>query len=143
MRGVSQNARFIGPARDAAHPIGEPLATLIHEELRQRGVDVSPPDNWRDSGWSIACRVADTRLEVVLAATDEDWYLQVAPLDPPGLIRSLMTSRVCASAPACLALARQVHAVLSAYGCRQHWCWDGPPADADPSEPSPLDDAPA
>ena len=143
---LSQNVRFAGTApldEEFDHPPGASIARLLQTSLAQAGWNVSPFDNWRDSGWSIQCEGRGSKQEVVLApmAAGSEWMLQIAPTYVPGLIGLLLGKSATASAVQVFELARVVHSILGEQGgfAEFKWCWGGYPDDGDStSEPVPL-----
>src|SRR4051812_45915380 len=92
---ISQNARFSGKAAidlEIEHPPGASIAKHLQIGLTKRGWDVSEIENWRDSGWSIICCRATSKLKVVIAKmmSDHEWLLQIAPRYVPGLVGSFL-----------------------------------------------------
>jgi hypothetical protein len=139
---TSQNLRFIATVPkdvEFEHPPGAFLMRHLSRELVAAGWSTDEMDNWRDCGWSIACRKDSADLEVVLSWVDRGyWMLQVSPRQVPGLIaRSLGAKR--SAAPADVhGLALAVHRALSTlqYLGSPQWRWDGFP-DEKHSTPEP------
>lgn len=141
---VSQNLRFtatIPEDEEFAHPAGATLIRLLFTELTANGWGADELENWRDCGWSLACRRNANELEVVVSALSGDgdsWMLQVAPLRAPGLFGRLSGAKRSAEASEVLALAQAVHRVLADSGnlANPQWCRDGFPEDGQ-STPEP------
>jgi len=140
----SQNALFRGEVpedEEFEHPLGAWLARFLEASLKEAGWQTSEFENWRDSGWSIACSREKTRLTMVLSTSDEmEWFLQVAPSDSPGLARGLLGAKTSAQPSDVLALARAVHDILkrSARFSGFMWRWNAPPSEKE-STPEPVE----
>jgi hypothetical protein len=135
----SQNVTFSGPPHDDEHPPGEPLARQLEAGLAARGWSTDDFDNWRDSGWAFTCARGASRLEVVLAPTDEGWFVQIAPRSAPGLLGRAFGAKPSASSAEIYELATHVHTVLAASGASKFaWRVDGPPDASCPAEPPPV-----
>jgi hypothetical protein len=131
---LSQNVRFSGDAAPDdvfKHPPGGSIARLLKTALFKRGWGVSEIDNWRDAGWCITCCRDESRLDVALCqdGTGPDWFLQVAPTYVPGPVGRLFGKNVSASSLLILALAQDIHGILSELDALTDfkWCWDGYP----------------
>jgi hypothetical protein len=140
MRNGSQNATFhlLEPDAPDEHPRGEALATRAAEHLRSLGLEVTAPDNWRDSGWDFECRSGEDTLQVVIAGAVESgrWFLQIGSTKDPGFIARTFGRGNYPSALSCFRVAGTLHAALTAFGATdQRWRWDGPPRTEDPDHP--------
>lgn len=130
----SQNVRFVGRARDdeeLLHPAGASIARALAESLQRRGWTVGETENWRDVGWSLSCEKSGAELRVALSAIGADeWLLQVAPSEAPGVIGRLLGRAPSGDRSACLDLAEAVHGVLRATGDFEQFLWrrDGLPS---------------
>lgn len=139
---LSQNLLFDGPIvspRTHGDPPGHSLLLALAVALRAEGWNTSAPDDWRDSGWFIACRRDDATLEIALAGlASNQWMLQIAPLKAPGVITRLFGAKPSATANDIFALAQQVHTSLASQQpvTRFRWHWDGPPTETSDAEPS-------
>ena len=141
---ISQNVRFTGVPRDDAehdHPPGGAIARELRDHLHRLGWAAGDLENWRDVGWLIPCRRNDARLEIACSAIGSaEWLLQISPAFVPGVFGRLLAGRKPSASPLdCTALARDVHAWLSASSTFRSagWRWDGPPEpDGSTAEPS-------
>ncbi len=75
------------------HPAGAFLARCLQAELDSGGWRSYPFDNWRDCGWCVPCRKAETRCDIVFCNTKGDnWFMQIAPDSTPGIIGSVLAA---------------------------------------------------
>ena len=141
----SQNVRFWGQAPSEAEeylPPGDSIARLLQESLNERGWKTGELDIWRDCGWRLPCARQDAWLEFSLAEIEggNQWILQIISLQHDHAGRAVAP----AEPAAILALARDVHAVLSTGGDFSGflWCWDDFPeehnATQQPKPPTPY-----
>lgn len=140
MRTPSQNASFRGRVQEDpdAHPLGLPIAELIHAKLKDDGHCPTEIDNWRDCGWSIAVDVEGAQIEVVLSGTNDEeiWMLQVSCANDAGVLARLLGKKFIDRSNEVVAISRLVHSALLSHGFTdQHWRIDGFPGDDDPSAP--------
>jgi hypothetical protein len=138
----SQNATFhlLEPASHDEHPRGEALATRSAEHLRSLGLEVTAPENWRDSGWDFECQSGGDRLQVIIAGAVESgrWFLQIVSTTRSDFITGAFAPGNYPPASSCFRLAGSLHAALTAFGATdQHWRWDDPPRSEDPDHPEP------
>jgi hypothetical protein len=142
MKARSQNASFSGATPSGPRdidPPGESIAVKLQSGLKLREWEPGEVDNWRDSGWSFPCRRRDCELEVVIAAVDPRWALQIRPMHSPGMIGRLLGRRPSATAADMHDLAAQVHQLLVSDGFRDLlWRWNGFPDEASSREPQPA-----
>ena len=140
MKARSQNALFCGSTPSGPRDMpGESIAVRLQSALKLRGWEPGEVDDWRDSGWSFACRRRDCELEVVIAAADPRWALQIRPMRSPGMIGRLVGQRSSATAADTYALALQVHQLLVSDGFRDFlWRWNGFPDEGSSREPQPA-----
>lgn len=129
---VSQNVAFAGTApahEDDSWAPGHGLMIELRDKLMASGWEVSEPDVWRGSGWSLTCRAGGEELSISLAAaTPPEWMLQAAPAYVPGLVGKLRGKAPSASPESCYSLARAIDAALTAGGFTSlRWCWDDDP----------------
>ena len=141
MRGLSQNVSFMGDDAAGANDelTGFGLADQLAAALRQGGIVVSKPDNWRDSGWSFKAKVANLDEEIVVArAPTGAWFVQIGPARSPGLLRQLFGPREHSGVAETFEIARSIHRVLASDGRFSgfRWRWDGPPRADDAEEPT-------
>lgn len=141
---LSLNARFSGDIisdQTSEHPPGGLIARMLKVGLTARGWEVSNPDNWRDSGWSITCRRGVSNLQVVLARTvgSSEWLVQIAPTLVPGMLGRLFGRHTSAPTAFVFALAQDIHSILLEEGGFRDfkWCWDGYPEE-ETSTPQPV-----
>ena len=132
----SLNARFtslIPDDHEFDHPKGAWLARRLAERISEQEWKTEDIDNWRDCGWSISCFLDDSKLQVVISQIEEHVYMfQIAPLDTPGLIGSLLGKKASANesdiytlAQACSHIFKEEIKTDSIW-----WCWDGFPDEA-------------
>lgn len=139
----SENVRFVGRARrdeEFPHPAGASIARTLAKSLIRDGWNVGEIENWRDVGWSLTCEKNGAELRVALSAIGaEEWLLQVAPNEAPGIIGRLLGRAPSGDRSACLDLAKAVHVALKETGdfAAQMWRWDGLP-DPENSTAEPL-----
>src|SRR5437867_7829879 len=80
---ISQNLRFTATVPNDPefdHPPGAALMRRLSTELARAGWSAEEMDNWRDCGWSVACRRASSELEVALSWVQRGyWMLQISP----------------------------------------------------------------
>lgn len=90
---ISQNLLFVASVpkdTEFDHPPGAALVRRLASGLTAAGWSTYEMGNWRDCGWSVACRRGSSELEVVVSQIqDAQWMLQVGPKRSPGLIGSL------------------------------------------------------
>ena len=94
MRGLSQNVTFAAELPDGAGTSTREVLLWPDDSrdlaLHQQGITVSEPENWRDSGWSLAADLANVEEEIVVAyMPDRQWFVQISPRRVPGLIGRL------------------------------------------------------
>jgi hypothetical protein len=139
---TSQNLRFTATAdKDAEfeHPPGAALMRSLSTKVAVAGWATDNMDNWRDCGWSLACRKASSELEVVIIWVQRGyWLLQVSPCRVPGFVGRLFGGQVSASPSDVYQLSLCVHHALSTLQClgNPQWRWDGFPDDKN-SAPDP------
>jgi hypothetical protein len=131
---ASQNATFLGavsPDAEFDHPEGLPVLRVLREGLRSGTWTLGEFENWRDSGWSVACRRGGSEVELVVASTGtpEEWMVQIAPCKIPGLLGRALGRAASASADQCQEVALLVHPILAGRFTRLRWRWDGFPDD--------------
>jgi hypothetical protein len=138
----SQNARFGAPAEADPDPDerlpGRAQLQRIAKLLSHEGWSTDEIENWRDSGWSLVVRAGTTSVEVVLAGGKANEFLmQIAPAEQPGLLRGAFGARPSASRSDCYRIAKIIHRFMAEQDIDQRWRWDGYP-DADGSTPEPI-----
>ena len=138
---ISKNARFIGPDKPGAehYPLGNGLLKAIQSHVKSHGYAVKPVENWRDTGWEFFCSLQEEDFQVVLcSATENEWFMQIAPEFVPGLIARLLGKRASAESKGTFQLAKTIHMWLTRDGAYSNfrWAWDGPPKNRDLSEPT-------
>jgi hypothetical protein len=110
-------------------PPGLALAESLRDDLKAAGIDVTPPDCWRDCGWSLRAALGLT-FEIYFAPwIGRHWLLAIAPLDRPGLLGRLLGRSPPEDATGARRLAQVVHARLVAHERigRVFWQDGGPP----------------
>jgi hypothetical protein len=134
----SQNAFCIGAAppdpEEESHPPGVALAERLVDAMRASGLAFSPPDNWRDVGWSSLCEIDDVRIELSLSTSDQShWFLQLTAM--PSAIRPKVVRRETLARGRRLSFqaATAIQPLLSATFQRVRWALD-----ADPSQDAPA-----
>lgn len=147
---VSLNLRFAAavPAdTEFDHPAGAALMRILSRALAVAGWNTDEMDNWRDCGWSVVCRRASAKLEVVVSRIQGgEWILQVNPHRILGIISGLFGSRPSATPSDVHELALSIHQTLSAAQLvgAARWRWDGVPDDRySTPEPQPAHGAPS
>jgi len=139
---TSQNLRFAAtvPKDDEFdHPTGAALMRRLSAELAVAGWRTEEMDNWRDCGWSVACRRGTSELNVVISEIPNgEWMLQISPCHVPGFMSGLFGRKPSATAADVHDLAITVHRTLSAAQllANPRWRWDGFP-DEKHSSPEP------
>jgi hypothetical protein len=138
----SQNVLFVAESvgDDEHEPPGLSIAKVLESGLRERNFSPSPPDNWRDCGWSMDLSVGEATLQIAIAATTEPrlWMLQVASTaTEPGIIGRLLGKRTVDRSADVYAVASAIHDVLQVSGYSNiRWCLDGYPDEGE-STPEP------
>ena len=128
----SQNASFKAIFPEDAefdHPPGAWFARKISDGVAVAGWNVSEFDNWRDVGWSVPCFRDNSKLEVVFASSGDEWMLQVAAIDSPGLFRSLFGAKPSATTGEIVSVAKTLDGILKDESRISDVMWriDGPP----------------
>ena len=143
----TQNALCVGEGlrdpEDDSHPPGVALAHRLVDELRTAGFAFSPPDNWRDVGWSSFLETEHVRIELALSAADHSsWFLQLVPM--PAEIRPTMVKRetIARGKHLCYAVAQATHASLEDIFPSIRWALDADPSTSSTSLPIPPADLP-
>ena len=117
----SQNARFRGesPGDDEFEPAGHGLADRLAAGLAGLGLQPRAVENWRDSGWSIDFTIRNAPLQLTLASAGEPgaWFLQIAELNPPGLVARLFGVKRVDRTSELSEAAKAVHRILVDAGC--------------------------
>jgi hypothetical protein len=141
----SQNAKFKAEFPSDAefeHPPGIWLTRRLSADITEAGWHTSNFNNWRDCGWSIPCTRDNVKLEVVFAPLgDNEWMLQIAPLDCPGFLHRLFGARPSVLPSDVVSLAKVIHGILSRELRVSGLLWrvDGPP-DEEHSTSEPMEE---
>lgn len=143
---LSQNVLFVGESNgdDPLGPPGMGIARHIADELRRRGFNPDPTENWRDCGWSINLAIGDAALQVALTQMTESnlWMLQVACVNQPGVLARLFGAKRSDRSLELFDIASAIHRILMEAGCRKiRWRIDGYPDDGN-SSPEPRRSVP-
>lgn len=138
---LSQNVLFVGESYgdDPLGPPGWGIARHIAGELRGRGFNPDPTENWRDCGWSTNLAIGEAALQVALTQTTESnlWMLQVACVNQPGFLACLFGAKRSDRSSELFEIASTIHRILMEGGYREiRWCIDGYPDDEN-STPEP------
>ena len=129
---ISQNVAFAGeepPHDDDDWALGHSLVIRLRDALVAGGWEVSEPDGWRGSGWSLDCSLAGETLVIRLgSANGGEWMLQIVPRELPGWLGKRWGKVPSATPNRCYDLATAVHRCLTEQRFSSfRWCWDGDP----------------
>jgi hypothetical protein len=120
----SQNLRVTGPhPADGENPAGEAVARSLSDKLSSAGFFATAPDDWRDCGWVVRCRVECRTVDVVVSwiSGTTEWFFQISADNEPDD----------AARQPCTAVARTVAEALRELAGFELFRWkvDGDPAD--------------